>query len=87
MIVVDKLVDHINYVEEFLEKTRHQERIDIMKSRILEGVEDTKKGTNNTDLEQQKQACKTPSETSINPIQQAGDKEEDVSKASKVKHD
>ena len=37
LIVVDKLIGHMDYIEKFLEGTQCQERIDIMKSRILEG--------------------------------------------------
>jgi hypothetical protein len=48
------LIGHIDYVEEFLEATRFQERMNIMKSRIVEGEEDANERTNNTDLEQQK---------------------------------
>ena len=49
LIVVDKLIGHMDHVEKFLEDTRCQERIDIMKSRILEGEDDANEGKNNSD--------------------------------------
>ena len=49
LIVVDELIGHMDYLEKFLEDTRCQERIDIMKSSILEEENDANEGTNNLD--------------------------------------
>ena len=48
-IAANKLTGHMDYVEKFLEEIHCQERIDIMKSRILEGEGDANEGTNNLD--------------------------------------
>ena len=76
----------MDYMEKFLDDTRCQERIDIIKSIILEGKDNTKKETNIPDLRTQRQTRKTTSKQTM-PILKAGGKEEDMSMMGKAKHD
>ena len=76
----------MDYMESFLEETRHQERIDIIKSRISEGDNDANEGTNSPDPREQRQTCKATSKPTI-PSSNAGGEEEDMAMMGKAKHD
>ena len=85
-IEANNLIGHMNYMEKFLEDTRRQERIDIMKSRILEGEDDANEGTNIPDPREQRRTRKTTSKKTV-PSLIAGGEEEDTSLMGKAKHD